>query len=54
MEILLCEELLTRALLRRTIKIAKIILPRSRVNDVLAELVGGSSVGHIDANKTPK
>jgi hypothetical protein len=33
-------------------KIAQIILPESRVNDLLTELHGGSSGGHLGVNKT--
>jgi hypothetical protein len=34
-------------------KTAHIILPRSRVNNVLTELHGGPSGGHLGVNKTP-
>jgi hypothetical protein len=55
MEIPRCEERHTRAPLeirRRTMKRAQIIHPRSRVNDVLTELHGGPSRGHLGVNVT--
>jgi hypothetical protein len=38
--------------LDRRLKIAQIVLPRCRMNDVLTELHGGPSGGHVGVNNT--
>jgi len=35
-------------------KMAQIIIPRSKVKDVLVEMHGGTSGGHLGTNKTNK